>query len=466
MSSAVPPVPDLTVAAAALRAGELSATELTEMALARIAATEPMLHAFVAVMADEARAAARAADAAIAAKRVLGPLHGLPVAIKDIVDVGGQPTRAGSLALAEAPPAERDAPVVARLRRAGAVVVGKTTTQEFAAGVISPPARNPWDPERIPGGSSGGSAAAVAAGCVVAAIGSDTGGSIRCPASVTGIVGLKPTYGTVDRAGVVPLSWSLDTLGPLTQTVGDALTLFAAIRDQPSPPRSAPASTPPSDLAGVRLGVVRAHFFERVQPGVVAAVEEALATLRRLGATVLDVAWDEAAAARDVAFIINRVETAAVHERLRRDEPARFALLNPDLRARVAAGPRIPSTVYVRALRARAAIRASVARLFADERLDALAVPTLPATALRANHLVVDHDDGLGAEGVNIAYTRLTMPFNATGQPALSLPCGFDAAGLPVGLQLAGRPHGEADLCRIGAAYEQAAGWRERRPNL
>jgi len=457
-----PPLPPLREAAAALRAGSVSSVELTSAALARIAAAEPALRAFVLVMADEARAEAARADKELRAGHDRGPLHGLPVAIKDIVDVRGVPTRAGSLALADAPPAAADAPVVRRLRGAGAVIVGKTVTQEFAAGTISPPARNPWDPARIPGGSSGGSAAAVAAGSVFAALGTDTGGSIRCPAAVTGIVGLKPTLGRVDRGGILPLAWSLDTAGPLAPTVADAAAVFAAIGDRPwsgFDPGQAPA-----DLAGVRLGVARPHFFDRLLPPVAAAVEAAVDQMRRLGATVVEAPWAEAAAARDIAFVINRVETAAVHERLFRDDPARFVLLNPDLRARIAAGPRLPATAYLRALRVRTLIRDSASRLFADHRLDALLVPTLPATAAPADDLTVDHADGSDPEPVNAAYTRLTMPFNATGQPALSLPCGFDPQGLPIGLQLAGRPDGEATLCRIGHAYERAAGWHRRRP--
>ena len=395
----------------------------------------------------------------------------MPVAIKDIVDVAGVPTRGGSLALVDAPNAAEDAPVVARLRAAGAVIVGKTVTQEFAAGTISPPARNPWDPTRIPGGSSGGSAAAVAAGCVVAAMGTDTGGSIRCPAAVTGITGLKPTFGAIDRGGVIPLAWSLDTIGPLTRTVADALIVFAAISDRPfdlpddfGPLRTADEVGP--DLAGIRLGVVREHFFDRLQPGVADAVEVALWVLGELGAEVVEVVWREGCVARDVAFVLNRVETASVHERLRREEPAKFALLNPDLRARIAAGPRLPATSYLRALRSRAAVKASIGRLFGEHRLDALVVPGLPATAAAADHLFIDYGDGAALEPVNAAYTRLTMPFNTTGQPVLAIPCGFDGNGLPVGLQLAGRPGQEIALCRIGQAFETATGWSGRRPSL
>ncbi len=222
---------DLTIreAGVKLRSGTLSPVELTEAVLARIAATEPVLHAYVQVLAEEAMGAAREAEAELRAGRDRGPLHGIPIAIKDILDVAGVPTRCGSHVRADARAANADAEAVARLRAAGAVIVGKTVTHEFAGGVLSPPARNPWDPGRIPGGSSGGSGAAVAAGSCLAALGTDTAGSIRIPAALCGVVGLKPTTGQVSTRGVFPLSWSLDTVGPLAKTVDDAMLVLNAI---------------------------------------------------------------------------------------------------------------------------------------------------------------------------------------------------------------------------------------------
>jgi aspartyl-tRNA(Asn)/glutamyl-tRNA(Gln) amidotransferase subunit A len=444
------------------RSGELSPVAVTDAALARIALTEPSLHAFVLVMEQEARMAAGRAEIELRGGQDRGLFQGVPIAVKDIIDIAGLPTRCGSPTRERAAPAGDDASVVARLREAGAVLVGKTVTQEFAAGVVSAPARNPWDPTRIPGGSSGGSAVAVAARVCFAALGSDTGGSIRIPASVTGIVGLKPTYGVIPTGGVFPLSWSLDTVGPLARTVKDAALLFDAMA-----PDGTATAVPPADgdsLEGLRVGVARPFFFDRLQPGVRRAVDAAIVLLGELGATVVDTPWTEAPAARAVAFLLNRIETTAVHEETLRHHPGDLALLNPDLRLRLQSGALLPATLVYRAQRAREAVKRSMADLFERHRLDALVTPTLPATAIAADRLLITYEDG--DEPVTGGYTRLTMPFNATGQPALSLPCGFDDDGLPVGLQLAGRPYQEAALCGIGAAYERAAGWHRQRPPL
>jgi len=466
MSDATPDIelPGLTIrdAGRLMRAGKLSPVALTQAALARSAQTEPALHAYVVVTADDALAAARQAATELRAGQDRGPLHGIPIAVKDIIDMRGLPTRCGSRARGDAPPAAADAPVVARLREAGAVLIGKTVTQEFAAGVISTPARNAWDPTRIPGGSSGGSGAAVAAGTCLGALGSDTGGSIRIPASVNGVAGLKPTLGRVSTQGVYPLSWALDTVGPLARTVEDAALVFDAIADEGPGVATAAEPLPAGDLRGVRLGVARGYFFAPLQPAIGAAIEDALNTFRALGADVLDIEWREARAARAAAFVISRVETSAVHAAAL---PAIGERINPDLRLRIEAGMLVPANEYLRAARARAAVKHAVAALFAQHRLDALVTPTLPGTAVPADDLTV-HYGAADAEPVTASYTRFTMPFNATGQPALSLLAGFGAAGLPIGLQLAGRPYAERDLCRIGHAYEQAAGWIARRPPL
>src|SRR4051812_5913867 len=250
-------------ASTGIRNGELSPVELTERVLARIAATEPIIHAFVSVLADEARAEARKAEQELRSGYDRGPLQGIPIAVKDIIDIEGLPTRCGSESRAGAAPATADARVVRRLREAGAVIVGKTVTHEFAAGVSSPPARNPWDPTRIPGGSSGGSGASVAAGSSFAALGSDTAGSIRVPAALNGVVGLKPTYGRVSREGVFPLSWSLDTVGPLARSAEDAYLVFEAIREDGD---SMASNVPNAEVEGARLGIPHAHFFDRLQP--------------------------------------------------------------------------------------------------------------------------------------------------------------------------------------------------------
>jgi aspartyl-tRNA(Asn)/glutamyl-tRNA(Gln) amidotransferase subunit A len=464
--------PTIATAAAAFRSGAVGPVELTEAVLARIEQTEPALHAYVEVRAEEALAAARAAEETFRRGEDRGPLQGIPIAVKDIFDWAGVPTRCGSPLLADAPSAASDSEPVARLRTAGAVLLGKAVTQEFAAGVVSAPARNPWDPNRIPGGSSGGSAAAVAAGSALGALGSDTGGSIRIPASVTGIVGLKPTYGRVSKRGVFPLSWSLDTVGPLAATVEDAALLLNVLAGHdPGDPTSArvpvedaTAALPadrnePGSLRGVRLGVPRRYFFDRLRPGVAAAVERALGHLRELGAEQVEVDWQEAEAARTVGLLLSRAESTAVHEARYRAAPAGYG---PEMALRVEVGLRLPVADYLLALRARPTIKRSMARRFSEHRLDALVTPTTPETAVRADRLAIDWDED--EEPVMAGYTRLTMPFNATGQPVLSLPCGFDGAGLPVGLQVVGRPFQEAALCRIGHAFERAAGWWRRRP--
>lgn len=433
------------------RLGKLSPVEVVEDCLQRISAAEPEAHAWVEVDRDGALAAARQAERELQDGIDRGILHGIPIAIKDIFDVSGMPTRCGSAALDDAAPADHDAETVATLRAGGAIIIGKTVTQEFAAGVISAPARNPWDSARVPGGSSGGSAVAVALGQVLGAMGSDTGGSIRIPAAACGVVGFKPTYGALSLAGVYPLSWSLDTAGPLARTVTDAAIIWRALSGNDG------AATSPStsaSLAGVRIGVERGFFWAALQDDVASAVEAAIATLRDLGAEIIDVEWKDAAVARAASFVINRVETAAVHERMARDEPDRFALLGPDLRLRVAAGSAVPATLYLQSMRVREMARDSMARLFADQRLTTLVAPSLPTTAVPADDLRIV---GTGLdETIGAGWTRLTMPFNATGQPVLAMPCGFDRNNLPIGLQLAGHPGREVDLFQIGQVLEHA----------
>jgi aspartyl-tRNA(Asn)/glutamyl-tRNA(Gln) amidotransferase subunit A len=448
-------LPDLGIAeiAAGYRAAEFSPTEVTRAVLARIEQTDPLIHAWVAVAAEEALAAAAVAERELAAGLDRGPLHGVPIGVKDIFDVDGLPTRCGSAARKDAAPALEDAWSVAVLRSSGAIVLGKTVTQEFAAGVLSAPARNPWDPSRAPGGSSGGSAAAVAVGACYGALGSDTGGSIRIPAAACGVVGFKPTFGQFSLHGVYPLSWSLDTVGPLARSVADTELMFRALS---GPSTTRPIFSDGGSLRSVRIGVSRPFFFEWLQPDVESSVSTALDTLRGLGAEVVEAPWAEGAAARACGFIINRVETAAVHERVALDEPERFQRYGPELRLRIAAGRELPVTHYLAAIRARDLIRDSMARLFAEHKLDALVAPALPTTAVPADAPAIA---GTGRdESVGAGWTRLTMPFNATGQPVLAVPCGLDSGGLPVGIQLAGRPGNESVLFRIGHAFETARG--------
>lgn len=443
-----------------LRKQRWSPIDITQASLARIEATEPELHAWVIVDAERALARAKQAEQELMAGEDRGPLHGIPIGIKDIYDIAGLPTRCGSQARADAAAATASAPTVVRLQAGGAIILGKTVTQEFAAGTISPPARNPWDPARIPGGSSGGSAAAVAVGACFAAMGSDTGGSIRIPAAACGVSGFKPAFGALDVAGIFPLAWSLDTAGPIARTVADTWLTWQALADggasklrQAAELESAP-----------RIGVSRPFFFEWLQPGVREAVEIAIARLTENGVTIVAAPWPDAAAAQACAFLINRVETAAVHEAIAVREPDRFSRYGAELRVRVAAGRTIPATIYTRAMQARRVVKESIAQLFADHRIDALLAPTLPTTAIPADRLAIE---GTGRdESVGAGWTRLTMPFNATGQPVIALPCGLDSQGLPVGMQLAGIPGDDDNLFAVARAVECVLDFHQARPRL
>jgi aspartyl-tRNA(Asn)/glutamyl-tRNA(Gln) amidotransferase subunit A len=443
---------------AAYRRRELSPVDVTNACLTMIDRTESDLHAWVEVSADTAQASAEAAEADLRGGVDRGLLHGVPVAIKDIFDVAGLPTRCGSPARAHHPLATSDSASVAALRAGGAVLLGKTVTQEFAAGVISPPARNPWDPARIPGGSSGGSAAALAARNCFAAMGSDTGGSIRIPAAACGVVGFKPTYGSLSSAGVFPLSWSLDTVGPLARSVADAQATWSLLAGRKV------TSLDTSDLRGYRIGVAGLFFMDNVQTAVRDAMISALEALQSLGADVVDSPWEEAAAARAIGFLLNRAETAVVHGAVSRADPDLFALYNPDLRLRVAAGGILPAELYVNALRGRTVVRDSMAHLFREHRLNALIAPALPTTALAAADMTITGT--LLDEGIGAAWTRLTMPFNTTGQPVLAVPVGFDAFGLPIGVQFAGAPGREDELFAIGQVLESALGLQAKLPPL
>ncbi|MEU1823183.1 amidase [Streptomyces abikoensis] len=431
----------LAEAAGAIAAGGLSPTELTGSVLARIDAVEPRLNAYVEVFADAARRDAAAAEREIAAGRRRGPLHGVPMALKDLIDVAGLPTTASSR-VREHHVAERDSTVAARLAEAGAVLLGKTHTHEFAYGLTTPQTRNARAADRVAGGSSGGSAVAVAAGTATFALGTDTGGSIRVPAALNGVVGLKPTYGLVPVDGVVPLSWSLDHVGPLTRTVGDAGLVLAALTG-----REAAA---PGGVAGVRVGVPRNHYFERVTPEVAEAVRAATARLADLGARLVDVEIPMADHIQGTQWGLMVPEASSVHEETLRTSPE---LYTPDVRLLLEAGEHVLAGDYLRAQRARALMRQEWARLFAE--VDVVAAPAVPMVAARADQPAVAWPDGT-IEPVSDAYVRLSAPANITGAPALSLPVGVDGAGLPIGMQLIGRPFGEATVLDVGRAVEEA----------
>ncbi len=362
-------------------------------------------------------------------------------------------------------PVGSDAPVITRLRDAGAVIVGKTTAHELACGVYSAPSSNPWDVERVPGGSSGGSGAAVAAGLVPMALGSDTGGSIRIPAGLCGVAGFKPTFGLVPKSGVEALAWSLDHIGPLARTVADCAATMDAIAgfeasDHSSVDRAPIAFTHKlgEPIDGVRLGVVGNLFTSPAQPGLVDRFETALEVLAGLGAELVPVEIPELDHTLAAEFGIVGPEAAAFHrERLRREPEA----IDAGIRSLLVAGTLLPSDHYVKAQQARGVIRNAVRGAFVDHELTALVTPSLPATAALKDQTEFDYD-GI-EEDVTLSYVRTTAPFNLTGQPALSVPCGF-ADGLPVGLQIATAPFDDVTALGIGAAYEAATRWHEARP--
>lgn len=443
-----------------IRSGEVSAREVADRALAGAEDLNPQLQAFVVIDHLGAREAADRVDSQLGQGIDPGPLAGIPVAVKDIIDMAGHPTRCGSPAYPDTP-ARQDAPVVERLRAAGAVIVGKTTTHELACGVVSAPASNPWDPDRIPGGSSGGSGAAVAAGIVAAALGSDTGGSIRIPASLCGTAGLKGTYGRVPRSGVAALSWSLDHIGPLAPTPADCILVQSVISGfHPSDPTTFDEFPPDgypqtgSGLAGVRLGVIERYRHPLIQPAVSGAFEAALRALADLGAELIPVEIGELDMVMEVEFALVAAEGAAYHRRLMTEAPH---LIDPSIRALFATGLIMPGEHYLTALRGRERIRRAVRECFEANRLTAMVMPTVAATAARKDQETFDY--GGPSEEVIGAYVRTTAPSNLTGLPALSVPCGFDPRGLPVGLQVIGRPLAETEISLIGQAYHEAANW-------
>ena len=449
-----------------LAAGETSAVELLEATLRQIDATEPFVHAYAYVAADQARAAAATADQERARGVDRGPVHGIPVGIKDLLYTTDMPTEAGSKVYAGFAPAF-EATAVQRLREAGAVIVGKTVTHEFAYGQDVPPTRNAWNQECYPGGSSAGSGVAVAVRSAFGALGSDTGASIRIPGSVNGVVGVKPTFGRVSRHGVVGMSPSLDHVGPLARTVEDAALLLGAVAGH-DPADLASLDAPNEDFTreldggadGLRIGVDRDYYFSHfVTDEVRAATLEAIDELERQGATIVDVRIDELQLMSDVGLILVLTDTSDYHRMLLRAHASDYT---PGVRLMLELGNLVPATTYLVAQRARASMREAVRKTFHDHHLDALAAPTIPTTTMPLDQLSVAPGDG--EESVFAMFLHHNIPSNLTGQPALSVPCGFSSEELPIGLQLIGRPLEEARLFRIARAYERANPLFERRP--
>jgi aspartyl-tRNA(Asn)/glutamyl-tRNA(Gln) amidotransferase subunit A len=466
-------MPYLSISQAAndLRSGLTTSTELVEDALQRIDALDSEIRAFVTVMREQAYEDAEKAEREMRTGLFRSPLHGIPIAIKDIIAVKGVRMTAGSKVLANYVATE-DAAVVEQLRRAGAILIGKTNTHEFAYGTYTPPTRNPWDTARVPGGSSGGSAAAVIADMCLGAIGTDTGGSIRIPASLCGVTGLKPTYGRVSCFGVIPLSWSLDHVGPLARSAEDCALIFDIIaRYDPRDPNS--VSGPPAQasasliggaegqsllsLQGIRLGVAKDEFVDPLNPEVRAAWRAALRVLQEEGAELVEINLPQPT--MEMYRTIQRPEAALTHIE-RGWFPQQVHEYTELTRQSLQRGLQITAVEYLRMQQQRrvysSTIRANM------QNVHAVVLPTTPIPAFPVEQIDQEIDiDGV-PEITGGALLRLTRAFNLTGLPALSLPCGFTSEGLPIGLQIAGKPFEESMILRIAHAYQQLTDWHRR----
>jgi aspartyl-tRNA(Asn)/glutamyl-tRNA(Gln) amidotransferase subunit A len=425
------------------------------------------LNAFLTIVADDARRKARVAERAIRRGTASGPLHGIPISLKDNFWTRGVHTTAGSKILANFVPDE-DSDVASRLARSGAILLGKTNMHEFAYGITNEnphygPVRNPWAQERISGGSSGGSAVAVATGMGFASMGTDTGGSIRIPASLCGIVGLKPTYGLVSVAGVVPLAETLDHAGPLARSVTDACIMLQAVAGKY--PKTAPApdyrKLRKSIPRRFRLGWPKQYFFDRVDAEVRQAIDAAAKTLESLGARIEEVSLPHLAELVEPSTNIAMAEATRYHES-QGYFPGRAAEYGEDVRKRLEMGREVRAVDYLNAL----AVKREIEKEFraAFTRVDAIVAPALPIAAprLRENEVMIEGEK----ETVRSALVRLNRPANLAGDPAISIPCGFTRAGLPIGLQLIGPHWSEARLLAIALAYEDATEWHKRHPIL
>jgi aspartyl-tRNA(Asn)/glutamyl-tRNA(Gln) amidotransferase subunit A len=446
----------LSEASNSIASGELTPLELTESALARIEAVEERVNAFATVTADVALAQAKLATAEIEQGNYRGPLHGIPVGIKDLINTAGVPTTSSSKVRERFVP-DANAAVVDALNDAGMVMVGKTHTHEFAFGGVTPTTRNPWNLAKIPGGSSGGSGAAVAYGGVLAALGSDTGGSIRIPASLCGTVGLKPTYGRVSRYGVASLSWSLDHVGPLTRNVTDAALVLNAIAGyDPRDPGSANVAVPDftsgidAGVTGLRIGIPVNYFTEKLDYETEQAVKTAVQVLEGMGAVVVPVEIPQAGYLKAVEWGIMMPEASAYHRRALRETPQLFT---EEVRGLLEVGETVLATDYIDALRFRQSMKAAWKDMM--QAVDVIIAPTVFTPALPADDPVHYWPDG-STEAATDGYVRLSIPANLFGLPSLQVPCGFSASGLPLGMQIMGKPFAEAVILAVGRAYEEA----------
>ena len=450
-----------------LRRRKLSPVELTRSILDRIEKLNPALNAFITVTADQAMKSAQEAESEIQQKKWRGPLHGVPLALKDLFDTAGVRTTAGSAMFKDRVPAE-DAEVVRRLKAAGAVLLGKTNMHEFAFGGSSlvtyyGGVHNPWNLAYIAGGSSGGSAAAVAAALCFGALGSDTAGSIRNPAAYCGIVGLKPTYGLVSTRGVIPLSWSLDHVGPMTRTVSDTALLLQAIAGYDPEERTSRRMDVPNYFsalhtrpASLRLGVPRDFFFEGLDPEIEAATNRALAVLEKLTKGIRDVSIS-ARTQEELRATVRSAEAYAYHAELIARSPE---LYQPETLGRLRAGAAVGAVEYIHAVQQLERTRRSIGEVFRT--VDAIVTPTCPINPPAIAQIGPDRNGSPEFVARNI---QDSSPFNVYGWPAISVPCGFTSKGLPIGLQISGPLGGDAVVLQVAHAYEQATEWHRKFPS-
>lgn len=459
----------LTIAEAAglIRDKKLSPVELIEALLARIEQVEPRVRAYALLLAEHARAQAKVAEAEIQRGQYRGPLHGIPICLKDVVYTKGVVTAMGSKVLEDFVPAE-SATVVNKLEEAGAIILGKSVTHEFAWGVISPPTRNPWNLDAVVGGSSGGSGAALAAGECLGAVGTDCGCSIRNPAAINGIVGLRVTQGRVSVRGVGNLSYSMDTVGPMARSAKDcALMLNGMAGWDPEDVLSANAPVPDfaegieGGVKGLTVGVPRSYFFEKIHAPIKEAVEAAIRMLEGLGARVKEIAIPTAPYAIPCFMAIVVPESSSNHERWLKHRADEYGM---DVRLFVELGQLYLAKDYIKAQKVRNLIRKDFAKALGE--VDVLITPTSPCVAQKAGpgiNIPVTYDGY--EEDVLWSYCRYTIPISMAGMPTVAVPCGF-SEGLPMGMQIVGRAFDEQTVLRVAYAYESATEWHKKRPPI
>jgi aspartyl-tRNA(Asn)/glutamyl-tRNA(Gln) amidotransferase subunit A len=455
--------PSLSETSRQVRDKKISSVELTQGCLQRIERLNPKLNAFITVTADSALAQAREAEVEIQRGGWRGPLHGIPIALKDLFDTAGVRTTAASGLFKDRVPTQ-DGEIVRRLKGAGAVLLGKLNMHEFAYGgssVISyyGPVHNPWSLDHMAGGSSSGSAVALAAGLCYGAVGSDTGGSIRQPSAYCGTVGLKPTYGRVSTRGAVPLSWLYDHVGPMTRSVADTAAMLQVLAGyDPEDANSADAPVPDysaalSQKGPLRVGVPRAYFYEGLHPDIESAMNAALIVIGKIATSVRDI---EMPASNDTTIL--RAEAYAYHAENAKKSPE---LYQPETLKRIRGGEDVTTATYIQARRQVDQYRHTIRKVF--ETVDLLITPTTPVPPFTIAELLADMDNLRTKEILSLRNTR---PFNILGLPAISIPCGFTRAGLPIGMQISGAPWAEANVLRLAHAYELQTDWHTRRPKL